>query len=533
MQKPPVINRNKARADRVIAFIEQLPLVDGPAVGQNFKVDPFFEDFIRAIYEPEYENGLRVVRRAGLSAARKNSKSYAVAGLLLANLVGPEAIPNGQVFSCAVDREQAAVIFHMCRKMIEMRPTLQKYLKVIPSTKSITVTRSDVKGRGSVYRALSAESSTKHGLGPSFFVYDELGEARDDELLNTMLDGQQAVASPLAVAISTQNPSPHQAFSLWMSYGMSGNDPTAIAHLHAADPDCDIMDREQWVKANPCLLSWKSFAPIEAAAKEALALPGKEQNFRRRYLNQQVSKHSSLIAARDWRDCLDSDLTFEPGEPVFLAYDGAIRTDLAALVMVSAENGSRTKAFFYKPEAYLDEHGKRDVQPYREFARKGWLTAVPGRSIDPMAVALKVAELTSTYEVRGLAYDRWKIDEFLRCLDGVGLEAQKGEGAGLRIVDWGQGFRDMAPAIDAFEHAILEGELRHDGNPLLNSCILNAQSIPDPAGNRKLDKSKTTMRIDGAVALAMALGLKARDRTTAELSSPWDNPDFSLKRARH
>lgn len=534
--KAPVITRNKARADRVIAFIEQLPLVDGTAVGQSFVVDPFHEDFIRAIYEPEYEDGRRVVRRAGLSAARKTAKSYLVSGLLLANLIGPEAVPNGQIFSCAVDREQAAVIFHMCRKMIEMRPALQKYLKVIPSTKTIVVTRSDVKGRGSVYRALSSESGTKHGLGSSFFVYDELGEARDDELLNTMLDGQQAVASPLAVAISTQNPDPNHAFSLWMARGLSGDDPTVVARLHAADPDCDLMDRDQWIKANPCLLTWKSFEPIETAAREAVALPGKEQNFRRRYLNQQISQHTSLIATADWKDCASDDAALRPGEPIYLAYDGAIRTDLAALVAVSVEDGSRVEAWCFKPADLLEEQGRRDHNDstrYRRWADGGWIKAVPGRSIDPMAVALKIAELTSTYEVRGLAYDRWKIDELLRCLDQVGLEAQKGSGSGLRIVDWGQGFRDMSPAIDAFEHAVLEGELKHSSNPVLNWCVLNAIAISDPAGNRKLDKSKTTMRIDAAVALAMALGLKARDRTVAEPVSPWDDPNFTLKRARH
>ena len=89
--------RNPSRADRVIAFMNALPLVDGEAIGQRFKVDPWLEAWIRDIYEPEYDDGRRIVRQAALSVARKNAKSYAVAGMLLAHLIGPEAVPNGQI----------------------------------------------------------------------------------------------------------------------------------------------------------------------------------------------------------------------------------------------------------------------------------------------------------------------------------------------------------------------------------------------------------------------------------------------------
>lgn len=520
MTRPVALNPE--RASRLIAFIQMLPIVDGPAVGTNFTVDPWLESWLRAIYEPEYDDGIRVVRRAGLSAARKNCKSYVVAGLVLANLVGPEAVPNGQVYSCAVDREQAAVIFHMCRKMIEMRPALQKYLKVVASTKTIYVTRSDIKGRGSVYRALSAESSTKHGLGPSFFVYDELGEARNDELLNTMLDGQQAVASPLAVAISTQNPDPTHAFSQWMTYGLTGTDPTAVAHLHAADDGCDLMDRDQWIKANPCLLSWKKFDAIETAAREAVTNPSKESNFRRRYLNQRIDKNASLISRADWESCARDTFEFEDGEEIYLGLDMSVRTDLTALVAVSAKDGSRIKSWFWKPADMVDEHAKRDRTRYDLFVQQGWLLTSPGRSIAPAAIAYKIAELVGKYEVLGIAYDRYRTEDLLGYMDDIGLSA-------VPVEPWGQGYKDMGPAVDALEHAVLIGELTHDSNPLLTFCMMNAQVIMDPAGNRKLDKEASRFRIDGAVACAMALGLKSRARETPQYTSPFEDPEYTIK----
>lgn len=546
--------RNKGRADRIIAFLNLLPIVDGPAVGQRFQVDPWLEAWIRDIYEPELVvkgRPTRQVRRAVLSVARKNAKSYAVAGLLLAHLIGPEAQPNGQIFSCAVDREQAAVIFHMCRKMIEMTPSLKKVLRVINSTKTIMVMASNLNSKGSVYRALSAESSTKHGLGPAFFVYDEFGEAKNDELWNTMLDGQQAVESPLAVVISTQNNDPLHPLSQMIDDGLKVDedgkkvDPTIVCHLYAADEDCDLMDEAQWVKANPALNHWKSKVPIATAAAEAARLPSKEANFRRRYLNQRVSMHSTLINRKDWKSCEDKELAFVPhgndeetnafveGEEVYLGLDMSLRHDLTALVMVSATDGSRVESWCWKPEDHLDEHTKRDGVRYDLYAQQGELLTNPGVTVSPRSVAVKIAELCSMYRVKGLAFDRYGTRELLNHFDDIGLEAQENEFSwtgGLRIVPWGQGFRDMSPAVTAFEEAILTRELKHRGQPLLTFCVMNAMVRMDEAGNRKLDKAKSRFRIDAAVALAMALGLKTRDRGEGTIAaSPWEDESFKMR----
>lgn len=518
-----------------------LPLVDGEAIGQRFKVDPWLEAWIRDIYEPEYDDGRRVVRRAALSVARKNAKSYAVAGMLLAHLIGPEAIPNGQIYSAAVDREQASVIFHMCRKMIEATPSLSKVLRVISSTKTIMVRPGvTVRGRGSIYRALSAEVSAKHGLGASFFVYDEFGEARNDELWNVLLDSQQAVASPLAVAISTQNNDPNHAFSVMIDDGLKKEDPRLVVHLHAAPEGCDLMDEAAWIAANPALKTWKRMDPIAAAAAEAQRIPAKEQNFRRRYLNQRVSMHSSLISRADWLACLPNGeplpITtmfrdaedFAEGDPIYLGLDMSLRTDLTALVAISA-NGSLVKTWCWKPADLVEEHTKRDRQHYDVWAKQGWLSTTPGRSIGAGFVARKIKEIHERNPVIGLAYDRAYTEELLKRMDEEGLIAQEGEGSGLRIVPWGQGFVSMGKAVNAFEHAVLQGELRSDGNPLLTMGVTNAVVDTDPAGNRKFMKNKTTARIDTVVAMAMALGLRAEDRLNGVLTSAFEDEDFEIE----
>ncbi|HEY0011566.1 MAG TPA: terminase TerL endonuclease subunit [Allosphingosinicella sp.] len=518
--------KKPSRADVVIEFIENLTITIGEDAGKPFKLRPWQARFIRDVYGPVDKKGRRTVRRAVLSVARKNGKTELAAALVLVHLIGPEAELNGEIYSAANDREQAAIVYNAVKRMIEAEPELQRHLTVVPSTKVIYVKTSGIRAEGSKFRALSADAGTKHGLNPSFIIYDELAQAKSRELFDTLTTSQGARAEPLFLTISTQSHRDDHVLTEMIEDALSGEDPTTVCHLYAADAGCDVMDEAQWAKANPALGDFRSFEDVRVKAAEAKRLPSCEPSFRLLFLNQRVSTKATLIRPGDWKACA-GEVEFEPGEPIYLGLDLSDRVDLTALVAVSAQDGSRVKAFFWKPEAELIEHARRDRTPYDAYHEHGWLSLSPGRSINPKFVALKVAELFSEYEVRGLAYDRWRIDEFLRHLDDTGLHAHEGQGSGLRIVPWGQGYRDMAPAVDAFETSVLEEELRHDGNPLLTFCVMNAQVTSD-GPNRKLNKEESRFRIDGAVALAMALGLKARDRSTPTPQSPWEDPEFDL-----
>ena len=191
--------------------------------------------------------------------------------------------------------------------------------------------------------------------------------------------------------------------------------------------------------------------------------------------------------------------------------------------MGSAGEPTQVEAWFWKPQETLIEHSQRDFgsgnRRYEEWVASGIIEATPGRAIDPGAVALRIAELSKRYRVIGLAFDPWRINDLLREFDRIGLQAyQDGEkGTGLRLVAWGQGMKPMAPAIDALERAVMERTLIHGNNPLLNNHMANAVARTDSSGNRKIDKSATRFRIDGAVALAMLMGLQSRDRTAPPL----------------
>lgn len=427
---------------------------------------------------------------------------------MLVHLVGPEAIPNGEIYSAANDREQAAQVFKVAKQIVEADPELAAIVKPTASTKTLAC-----YGNGSVYRAISAEAGTKHGLNPSLVIFDELAQAKNRELYDVLDTSMGAREEPLFITISTQSNDPEHILSKLIDDGLSDADDTTVCHLYAADEDCDLLDESGWKAANPALGDFRSYDELAVLAHKAKRMPAEEPKFRNLYLNQRVAPHSTLIARADWK-ARQGEAALIDGETVYLALDLSAKTDLTALAAVSIEDGSRVSAWFWKPADLIEDHERRDRVPYAQWAKAGWIEAIPGRAIHPRAVANKIAELTQQYDVRGLAYDRWQIDHLLREFDGVGLAAYKDgdKGDGLRLVPWGQGFKDMSPAIDALETAVMHDELTHPGNPVLTWNVANAVATMDPAGGRKLDKQKARFRIDGAVALAMAMGLKARER---------------------
>lgn len=463
---------------------------------------------------------MRRVRRAILSIARKNGKTALIAALVLTHLVGPEAVQNGEIYSAANDREQAAQVFKVAAQIVRADPELSVMCRIVDSTKHIAC-----YGNGSFYKAMSAEAGTKHGLNPTFVVFDELAQARNRDLYDVLDTSFGARAEPLFVTISTQSNDPEHILSKLIDDGLGETDPTIVCHLYAVPeetPDAEIFTEKVWKLANPALGDFRSLEDMRTLAAKAQRMPAEEPKFRNLYLNQRVAPVSSLLTRAEWTACAGA-AEFENGEDVYLALDMSASVDLSALVMGSAGDATRVRPFLWKPADLLAEHSRRDfgagVLRYAEWAKAVHLLTSPGRSIDPAVIALHIAGLVERYNVLGLAYDRWRIADLRREFDRIGLATYvEGEkGSGLRLIPWGQGFKDMAPAVDALELAIIERKLEHPANPVLTWNVANAVAVTDPAGNRKIDKDKARFRIDGAVALAMLMGLKSRDRKEDEM----------------
>lgn len=500
------------KGDDVIAFIEsELRVPSGVGAGENFVLRPWQRAFIKKVYDPTDKEGRRVVSQAVFSVGRKNGKTALIATLVLSHLIGPCQEWNGEIYSAANERDQAAIVFKFVSQIIRMDPEIESILKIVDSTKTVVN-----YNNGTVYRALSAEAGSKHGLNPSVVIYDELGQAKNRELYDAMDTAMGAREQPLFFVISTQNPDPQHILSQLIDDGLSGLDPSIVAEVWTVPEDTeDIFDPDCWKLANPALGDFRLEKDFIKHAKRAKRMPSFEATFRNLYLNQRIDAQNPLIPRAEWVEC-KAESTLVPGEDIYLALDLSLTTDLSALVAVSAQDGERISAWFWKPKDVIGDHERRDRVPYSKWVAEGWLFAPPGRAVDYGYIAEKIGEIDSKFKILGIAYDRWRIETMLKEMDRAGLiffvDKKDNEfEEGIRLVPWGQGFKDMAPAVDALEKSVISRKLKHDGNPVLTWNMSNAMVITDPAGNRKLDKSKSRFRIDGAVALTIAVGFKDRD----------------------
>lgn len=482
------------RGERVIAFIERYCIVpEGKLIGQPMKLDDFQKDFLLDVYDNPVGTS-----RAILSIARKNGKTGLIAGILLAHLVGPEAVQNSQIVSGAMSREQAALVFSLSVKMINLNPALQDIVHIIPSGKRLIGTPCNVE-----YKALAAEGKTAHGLSPVLAILDEVGQVvgpRSD-FVDAIVTSQGAHETPLLIAISTQAANDADLLSVWIDDAATSGDPHIVCHVHTAENDADIMDRAAWRAANPALGTFRSLDEMQRRAEEAARMPTSENTFRNLNLNQRVSTVSPFVSRNVWEASIMKDIrpSMIVGE-CFAGLDLSEKNDLTSLVIVGQDKDRDWLVFpfFWTPGKTLLDRAKRDRAPYDVWAKQGYLETTPTTSVEYDFVVLKIAELLSDFDVKAIAFDRWRIDVFKKEVDRIGLT--------LPLVKFGQGYRDMAPAIDTLETVLLNNRLRHGNHPVMTMCAANATVIKDSAGNRKIDKSKATGRMDGMVALTMAMG---------------------------
>ena len=255
----------------MIDFIERLTVPSGHGAGKRFKLQPWQLSFIRDIYEPHCD-GKRVVRRAILSIARRNGKTALIVALVLAHLVGPEAIVHGEIFSAANDRDQAAIVFKFAKQIVELEPELLAKIEIIPSTKTMIA-----RHTGSVYRAISSDVASKHGYSCSVAIYDELARSKSRDLYDVLDSSFGSREEPLFIIISTQSSDPEHLLSKLIDDGLSNTDPSIVCHLHAAAEGCDLDDETQWKKANPALDSFRDREDLASAIRKAQRLPARSR----------------------------------------------------------------------------------------------------------------------------------------------------------------------------------------------------------------------------------------------------------------
>lgn len=498
------------RAERIIAFIHKYVVVpEGNLQGNPMQLLPFQQEFIRDVYDNP-----KGTRRAYLSIGRRNGKTGLIAALLLAHIIGPEAVKNSQIASGARSREQAALVFNLAVKMINANPELngdgdprKSLVRIVPSSKKIIGLAMNVE-----FRALSAEAGSNHGMGLRLAILDEAGQVKGehDPFVEALETSMGSYDDALLLAISTQAATDKDMFSVWLDD--AGDDPQIVSHVYTAPEDCDLMDEDAWRVANPALGVFRSEVDLRQKMAEAQRLPSKENSVRWLFLNQRIDADAPFVSPGVW---MENGGSPEPiNGPVFAGLDLSEVSDLTAFVAISQQGNSEwgVHPTFWLPGDGLLEKARADRVPYDRWFKDGKLLTSPGRTVDYSFVAEYLRGFCDQHDVRRIAFDRWNFRHLRPWLEKAGFRDEELEGDSAIFKEMGQGFASMSPALRDLEAALLEGKLRHGAHPVLEMCARNAVVEADAAGNRKLTKKKSRGRIDGMVSLAMALSVAVDDR---------------------
>lgn len=518
--RPPWKRKGLSRVGRVIAFLQFLPITKGIRARKRMKLLPDQREFIEAVYGRTKKGGRRLISVAIKSAPKGNGKTGLCAGLALCHLLGPEAEQRGEVYSASIDGVHAGKLYAEMEAIITRVKPFAARVNAQRFRKSIEVLEGD--GEGSIFEALSADGRKAQGLAPSLWIYDELAQVKDRELLDNLLEGMSKRNEALGLIISTQAPDDKHPLSELIDDALTGADPTNYVHLIAAPEDADPFDDEVLRSVNPAWGHFLDLDDLQKSRERARRIPAFEPAFRNLRLNQRVDarEEERIVTAAVWKlGAMPVDREALRGRRCTAALDLSGKHDLTSLTLVFPDDDPEPTfdilPFFWTPEGQLEGRRPSERDRFREWINAGYIEAIPGPTVRFAFIARKLVELSREFEILRLGYDRWRIDDFRQDLLDVDANFP------VPLEPFGQGFKDMGPAVEWFAELALTGRLRHGGHPVLTAAVAGAILVSDPAGNHKIDKPRSTkgsvVRIDGAVTTAMALELAREDVTAVDI----------------
>ena len=512
---------DEKKARRVVRFIECLKHTKGEFHGKPFKLLPWQEKVIRDVFGTvrEEDPDIRQYNQVYIEIGKKNGKSELGAALAL-NMLTNDDEWKAEVYSCASDRQQAAIVFDVAVDMVRQNPTLSRLIKIIPSTKRMVY-----QPTGSIYQVLSSEVATKHGLNVSACIFDELHTQPTRALYDVMTQGSgDARRQPLWFFLTTAGTDRNSV--CWEVHQKAldilegrKHDPRFYPVVYGLPDDADWQDEQNWYRCNPSLGYTITIDKVRDAYHKALETPADENMFRQLRLNQWVKQSIRWMPMDKWDECgapvIPGDLE---GRVCYAGLDLSSTGDLTTLVLVfppSDESESYTVLpFFWLPEETLPLRVRRDHVMYDVWEKQGFLQTTEGNVVHYGFIEKFICELGEKYNIREIAYDRWNATQMVQNL----------EDDGFTMIPFGQGFRDMSPPTKELMRLVLEHRLAHGGHPVLRWNMDNAFVRTDPAGNLKIDKQKSTEKVDGAVALVMALDRAMKNQNSG--GSVYDERDM-------
>jgi len=441
----------------------------------------------------------RRFREVFITMPRKNAKSFLVA-LIMVYLFFTDEEQGQQNIIVANSRDQATNVYKMIKYMVENNPDLMRHCRIVDSRREI------IRHNGSYIKVMSSDAGRLDSFNPFVAMVDETHEDTTNGQSFTKLEtGMGQRDAPLIFSVTTASDGQDKHNLEYEKYQYarkveSGEieDDAFYSAIYRADDECDLLDEEQWIKANPGIDSlpggFRKSEEIERFAKQAVINPVKEPSFRRYYLNQHVVLvNERAINMEYWNKSTADDLEFLKGRACYAGLDLSIKKDFSAFVLVfPVDEVYYVIPFLFKPAETLVDDGKTDEFPYDAYARQGHIEATKGDYVNFRHVRQKINELARIYDIKEIAFDMF-------ASAGIASDLQND---GFTMVDHIQGF-GLSPTISDFYDLLFDDKLRHSNNPVMNWMAEKTMAKENPNGKIMFDKRQG--KIDGIVAMIMGL----------------------------
>jgi phage terminase large subunit-like protein len=460
-------------------------------------------------YSTEWGRWVRVYRVAWLEIARKNGKSELMAAIALVLLCGDDE-EGAEVYGAACDVGQARKVFDVAQRMVELSPPLAKRCRIYRQSRRILYVPT-----GSYYEVVAADAAGNLGHNPHGVVFDEVLTQPSRELWDAFTTAFGAREQPLMVAATTAGDDEVGLCATEHDYTEKvlrnpRLDPRRFGYIRNTPPDADPFDPKTWKVANPALGSFKSVSVMRDAARQAASNPAALKAFKQFHLNMWGTSPITKWVTLDLWDATAGLVTRERlrGRTAYGGLDLASTTDLAAFCLVFPDDDDTYDALwrFWAPEARRAELDERTGNQASVWVRDGFLRFTEGDVIDYKAILRDLDADARDFDITELAYDPWGMTQLSQDLTD----------AGLTVIDMRQGFASMSPPIKAWEGLIRQRRFRHGGNPVMRWMFDNIRMRTDPDGNVKIDRAKSTDKIDGAIAAVMGLDRAIRHQPEPE-----------------
>jgi phage terminase large subunit-like protein len=551
-------------SQRVLDYFPSVfTITDGPAAGKPFHLIPYQTFCAGSLMGWVNAEGRWRFRSAWIETGKGQAKSPLMAGLGL-YAMGWCDFRRSQVYSIAANKQTANVLFKdataMCRAEIpgyDEDESLEQLGHVVIRGELENAWKIEHPASGSFFLPL-AGGEQQSGPRPRMVLADEIHEFTSDGQIETWRRAITKVAGSSMMVLGTNTPATSQlvgtSYSEMYQAIARGDvtDDTAFAFVARVDKKDreTVFDNEAcWAKALPALGVTYPIANIREEVQTAKTRLSTASSVKRLYFGIPTGAADFWIDEESWaavQGVIDEDiLEALKCFPCWLSLDLSQKNDLTALTATWLDDDGHLwqKTWYWTTKEGLHDRSKRDQAPYEEWVEAGWLTAVPGATIDKSFVAAQVAELLAEHQVIELVFDPAQMTDFEGACEEIGLEAwryrgpKEPQGSGLKMVAHAQGTRVMFDdrqycmprSIERLEDRILKKTITIDNSPVTYSCAANAALIEDGQKNRAFDKKRSRGRIDGVVTIAMGAG--AADSVELEekpMTSPWDDPEYSL-----